>query len=83
MPARPAGDHEAVAGGCRVNGILNVNKEPGYTSNDVIAILRGILRIKKIGHTGTLDPDASGVLPGVSGTGDQSRGIAHRIAEAV
>ena len=46
MPARPAGDHEAVAGGCRVNGILNVNKEPGYTSNDVIAILRGILRIK-------------------------------------
>ncbi len=46
-----------------MNGILNVNKEPGYTSNDVIAILRGILRIKKIGHTGTLDPDASGVLP--------------------
>lgn len=46
-----------------MNGILNVNKEPGYTSNDVIAILRGILRIKKIGHTGTLDPGACGVLP--------------------
>lgn len=46
-----------------MDGIIIVNKEPGYTSHDVIAILRGILRIKKIGHTGTLDPGASGVLP--------------------
>lgn len=46
-----------------MDGIINVNKETGYTSNDVIAILRGILRMKKIGHTGTLDPDATGVLP--------------------
>ncbi len=45
------------------NGILNVYKEPGYTSFDVVAKLRGILKIKKIGHTGTLDPDAEGVLP--------------------
>ena len=45
-----------------MNGILNVNKEPGYTSNDVIAILRGILRIKKIGHTGTLDPEALSLI---------------------
>ncbi|MBO5552490.1 MAG: tRNA pseudouridine(55) synthase TruB [Lachnospiraceae bacterium] len=38
-------------------------KERGYTSNDVVAKLRGILRMKKIGHTGTLDPEATGVLP--------------------
>ena len=46
-----------------MNGILIINKEKGYTSHDVIAKLRGILHIKKIGHTGTLDPDATGVLP--------------------
>ncbi|MCI5650216.1 MAG: tRNA pseudouridine(55) synthase TruB [Fusicatenibacter sp.] len=46
-----------------INGILNVCKEPGYTSHDVVAKLRGILHQKKIGHTGTLDPDAEGVLP--------------------
>ncbi len=46
-----------------INGILNVHKEAGYTSHDVVAKLRGILRQKKIGHTGTLDPDATGVLP--------------------
>lgn len=45
------------------NGILNVYKEKGYTSHDVVAKLRGILGQKKIGHTGTLDPDAEGVLP--------------------
>lgn len=46
-----------------MNGILNIYKEAGYTSFDVVAKLRGILREKKIGHTGTLDPDATGVLP--------------------
>ena len=46
-----------------VNGIINVYKEKGYTSFDVVAKLRGILKQKKIGHTGTLDPDAEGVLP--------------------
>lgn len=46
-----------------MNGILIINKEKGYTSHDVVAKLRGILHIKKIGHTGTLDPDATGVLP--------------------
>lgn len=44
------------------DGILNVYKEPGFTSFDVIAKLRGILHQKKIGHTGTLDPQAEGVL---------------------
>lgn len=46
-----------------LSGIINVYKEKGYTSFDVVAKLRGILKIKKIGHTGTLDPDAEGVLP--------------------
>lgn len=46
-----------------MNGIINVYKEPGYTSFDVVAKLRGILKTKKIGHTGTLDPEAVGVLP--------------------
>lgn len=45
------------------SGILNIYKEKGYTSFDVVAKLRGILKIKKIGHTGTLDPAAEGVLP--------------------
>lgn len=46
-----------------MDGIINVYKEKGYTSHDVVAKLRGILHQKKIGHTGTLDPDAEGVLP--------------------
>ena len=45
------------------HGIINVYKEQGYTSFDVVAKLRGIFGQKKIGHTGTLDPDAEGVLP--------------------
>lgn len=46
-----------------INGIVNVYKEKGYTSFDVVAKMRGIFHQKKIGHTGTLDPDAEGVLP--------------------
>ncbi len=46
-----------------MNGVLPVCKEKGYTSHDVVAKLRGICHQKKIGHTGTLDPDATGVLP--------------------
>lgn len=46
-----------------INGILNIYKEKGFTSHDVVAKLRGIVKQKKIGHTGTLDPDAEGVLP--------------------
>ena len=44
------------------NGLINVYKEPGFTSMDAVAVLRGILKQKKIGHTGTLDPAAEGVL---------------------
>lgn len=46
-----------------MNGIINVNKPLKMTSHDVVYRLRKILSVKKIGHTGTLDPDASGVLP--------------------
>ncbi len=46
-----------------IDGMINVCKEKGFTSHDVVAKLRGILKQKKIGHTGTLDPDAVGVLP--------------------
>lgn len=46
-----------------MDGMIVIRKEKGYTSHDVVAKLRGILHMKKIGHTGTLDPDAEGVLP--------------------
>ena len=52
-----------------INGIINVYKEKGFTSHDVVAKMRGILKMKKIGHTGTLDPDAVGVLPVCMGSG--------------
>lgn len=52
-----------------INGVINVYKERGYTSHDVVARLRGILKQKKIGHTGTLDPEAEGVLPVCLGNG--------------
>lgn len=44
------------------NGLISIRKEAGFTSFDVVAKLRGILKQKKIGHTGTLDPAAEGVL---------------------
>ena len=46
-----------------MDGILLIDKEAGFTSHDVVAVLRGILHQKKIGHAGTLDPDATGLLP--------------------
>ena len=46
-----------------MDGVSVIRKEKGFTSHDVVAKLRGILHMKKIGHTGTLDPDAEGVLP--------------------
>ena len=51
------------------NGILLIFKERGYTSNDVVALLRKLLNMKKIGHTGTLDPEAVGLLPVCLGRG--------------
>ncbi len=52
-----------------LNGIINVYKEAGFTSHDVVAKMRGICGQKKIGHTGTLDPEATGVLPVCLGNG--------------
>ncbi|MCI5623522.1 MULTISPECIES: tRNA pseudouridine(55) synthase TruB [Anaerostipes] len=52
-----------------LNGIINVYKEQDFTSHDVVAKLRGILHQRKIGHTGTLDPNATGVLPVCLGRG--------------
>lgn len=50
-----------------MDGILNINKPSGMTSFGVVHRLRGILKMKKIGHAGTLDPDATGVLPVCAG----------------
>lgn len=58
-----------------MDGIINVYKEQGFTSHDVVAKLRGILHMKKIGHTGTLDPDAVGVLPVCLGKGTKLCGL--------
>ena len=55
-----------------MNGTINVNKPVGFTSHDVVAKLRGILSTKRIGHTGTLDPDATGVLPICVGTATEA-----------
>lgn len=52
-----------------MNGIIIIDKERGFTSHDVVAKLRGICGQKRIGHTGTLDPEATGVLPVCLGTG--------------
>lgn len=46
-----------------VDGIFNIYKQKGFTSHDVVAVVRKIIQQKKVGHTGTLDPDAEGVLP--------------------
>ena len=46
-----------------MNGIIIINKPQNFTSFDVVAVMRKLLNEKKIGHTGTLDPMATGVLP--------------------
>ena len=51
------------------NGVINVYKPKGFTSHDVVAKMRGIMGMKKIGHNGTLDPLAEGVLPVCLGNG--------------
>jgi tRNA pseudouridine55 synthase len=45
-----------------MDGLVVIDKDAGWTSHDVVAKLRGILQTKKVGHSGTLDPDATGVL---------------------
>lgn len=51
------------------DGVLNVNKQAGWTSHDVVAKVRGLLKGPKVGHAGTLDPAATGVLPVLVGRG--------------
>lgn len=51
-----------------MNGLLIINKPKGYTSHDIVNIVRKKLNTKKVGHTGTLDPNATGVLPILVGT---------------
>ena len=46
-----------------MDGILIINKPKEYTSHDVVSKVKKILKVKKVGHTGTLDPNATGVLP--------------------
>lgn len=52
-----------------LDGIFNIYKQKGFTSHDVVAVVRKIIQQKKVGHTGTLDPDAEGVLPICVGKG--------------
>lgn len=58
-----------------LNGIICINKPKGFTSFDVIAKLRGILKMKKLGHSGTLDPMATGVLPVFAGNATKAISI--------
>ncbi|MCI1954865.1 MAG: tRNA pseudouridine(55) synthase TruB [Oscillospiraceae bacterium] len=51
-----------------MNGIIVMDKPAGFTSFDVVAVMRGVCRERKVGHTGTLDPMATGVLPLLLGT---------------
>ena len=46
-----------------MNGVLNIFKPKGMTSFDVVREVKKVCKIKKVGHTGTLDPEATGVLP--------------------
>ena len=46
-----------------MNGVIILDKPAGFTSFDAVAVMRGLAKEKKIGHTGTLDPMATGVLP--------------------
>jgi len=62
-----------------VDGILNINKPVGMTSHDVVAKVRKLLQQKRVGHTGTLDPLASGVLPICAG---QATRVAEYLSES-
>lgn len=62
-------------GGENLNGVLNLIKPPGMTSFDATAFIRRLLHVKKAGHCGTLDPDATGVLPVCVGTATKVAGM--------
>ncbi len=58
-----------------MNGVVLIHKEKGYTSFDVVAVVRKLLGQKKVGHTGTLDPNATGVLPVLLGTATKAQDV--------
>ena len=58
-----------------MNGVIIINKEKDYTSFDVVAIVRKLLKERKCGHTGTLDPNARGVLPVLLGSATKAQDI--------
>ena len=58
-----------------MNGVVLINKEQDYTSFDVVAVVRKLLGTKKVGHTGTLDPNATGVLPVLLGTATKAQDV--------
>ena len=58
-----------------MNGVILINKEKDYTSFDVVAVVRKLTGQKKVGHTGTLDPNATGVLPVLLGTATKAQDI--------
>ena len=73
--ARPV---TAARPGASRSGILAVEKGPGVTSFQVVAHLRRLLRAPKVGHGGTLDPDATGLLPILIGEAHQAHAVSHR-----
>jgi tRNA pseudouridine55 synthase len=58
-----------------MNGVVLIRKEKGYTSFDVVAVVRKILGTKKVGHTGTLDPNAQGLLPVLLGSATKAQDV--------
>ena len=58
-----------------MNGIIVINKPSGFTSFDVVAVMRGIAKTRKAGHTGTLDPMATGVLPILLGNATKAQSL--------
>ncbi|WP_316636496.1 tRNA pseudouridine(55) synthase TruB [uncultured Ruminococcus sp.] len=58
-----------------MNGVILIHKEKDFTSFDVVAVVRKLTGQKKVGHTGTLDPNATGVLPVLLGTATKAQDI--------
>ena len=58
-----------------MNGVILIHKEKDYTSFDVVAVVRKLLGQKKVGHTGTLDPNATGILPVLLGTATKAQDV--------
>ena len=58
-----------------MNGVILIRKEKAFTSFDVVAVVRKLIGQKKVGHTGTLDPNATGVLPVLLGTATKAQDI--------